>query len=97
MWIGPVQDCTIEQTVWLNDNYAANYRNLIGEYVHISPRVKTDRNVTVGKSTWLGIGSVVSNNVNICSECIVGAGAVVIRDITESGTYVGNSLGRIRV
>jgi serine acetyltransferase len=28
------------------------------------------------------------NNANITSGCMVGAGAVVVRDITEPGTYV---------
>jgi len=27
--------------------------------------------------------------MNICSECKIGEGAVVVKDITESGTYVG--------
>jgi len=51
--------------------------------------------VSVGKSSWLGIGSVVSNNVNICSGCNVGAGAVVVKDITEPGTYVGVPARRV--
>lgn len=29
------------------------------------------------------------NNVRICEDVTVGAGAVVVGDITESGTYVG--------
>jgi serine acetyltransferase len=29
-----------------------------------------------------------NNNVNICSGCKIGAGAVVVRDITVPGTYV---------
>ncbi len=37
----------------------------------------------------MGIGSVVSNNINITSGCKVGAGAVVVKDIDETGTYVG--------
>ncbi len=43
----------------------------------------------VGNGTWIGAGAVVSNNVSICGEVTVGAGAVVVKDITESGTYVG--------
>ena len=30
-----------------------------------------------------------SNNIRICADCMVGAGAVVIRDISEAGTYIG--------
>ena len=43
----------------------------------------------------LGIGSVVSNNVNICSSCKLGAGAVVVKNITEPGTYVGVPVRRV--
>ena len=43
----------------------------------------------VGKGTWIGTGAIVSNNVNICGGCMIGAGAVVIKDITEPGIYVG--------
>lgn len=51
--------------------------------------------VKVGRGSWLGIGSIVSNNVNIISDSKIGAGAVVVRDITEPGTYVGVPVRRI--
>jgi len=51
--------------------------------------------VKVGNGSWIGIGSVISNNVNICSGCKVGAGAVVVKDITELGTYVGIPVRKI--
>ena len=68
---------------------------MIEDYVHISPGVNTAGTVKVGKGSWIGIGSVVSNNVNICSGCKVGAGAVVVKDITEPGTYVGVPVRKI--
>ena len=37
----------------------------------------------------LGVGSAVKNNVSITSDCTIGAGAVVVDNIEESGTYVG--------
>ncbi|MBS6324113.1 MAG: acetyltransferase, partial [Clostridium sp.] len=46
--------------------------------------------------TWVGIGATVSNNVNICDHCTIGAGAVIIRDIEESGTYVGIPARKIK-
>ena len=30
-----------------------------------------------------------SNNIEICGGCMIGAGAVVVRDIGVKGTYVG--------
>lgn len=79
----------------VNTRSSLDHDNVIKDYVHISPGVMTAGSVEIGKSTWLGIGSVVSNNVNICSGCKVGAGAVVVKDITEPGTYVGVPVRRV--
>lgn len=79
----------------INTSSSLDHDNIIEDYVHISPGVRTAGSVTIGKGTWLGIGSVVSNNINICSGCKVGAGAVVVKDITEPGTYVGVPVRKI--
>lgn len=73
----------------INTGATIDHDNLIDDYVHISPGVRTAGTVKVGKGTWLGLGCVVINNVSIIEGCIVGAGSVVIRDITEPGTYIG--------
>ncbi len=79
----------------INTSASLDHDNNIEDYVHISPGTRVAGSVTVGKATWLGIGSVISNNVNICSDCKVGAGAVVVKDITEPGTYVGVPVRRV--
>lgn len=79
----------------INTSASLDHDNVIEDYVHISPGVRTAGTVSISKGTWLGIGSVVSNNVNICSGCKVGAGAVVVKDITEPGTYVGVPARRV--
>ena len=79
----------------INTGSSLDHDNVIEDYVHISPGIRTAGSVGIGKSTWLGIGSVVSNNVKICSGCNVGAGAVVVKDITEPGTYVGVPARRV--
>ena len=79
----------------INTSSSLDHDNVIEDYVHISPGVRSAGSVGIGKGTWLGIGSVVSNNVNICSGCKVGAGAVVVKDITEPGTYVGVPVRKI--
>lgn len=79
----------------INTSASLDHDNVIEDYVHISPGVRAAGSVTVGKATWLGIGSVISNNINICSGCKLGAGAVVLKDITELGTYVGVPVKKI--
>lgn len=43
----------------------------------------------VGARTWIGIGAVVSNNLEIGSDCMIGAGAAVVRDLPGKCTAVG--------
>ena len=85
----------IGQGCIINTSSSVDHDNFIENYVHISPGANLAGTVKIGKSTWLGIGSVVSNNVNICSGCKVGAGAVVVKHITEPGTYVGVPVRRV--
>lgn len=73
----------------INTSSNIDHDNIIEDFVHISPRVSLAGTVKVGKNNWIGTGSVVSNNISICSGCQVGAGALVINDITKPGTYFG--------
>lgn len=86
---------TIGRGCIINTSSSLDHDNVIEDYVHISPGARLAGTVKVGKGTWIGIGSVVSNNVNICSGCKLGAGAVVVKDITEPGTYVGLPVRKI--
>jgi acetyltransferase-like isoleucine patch superfamily enzyme len=50
--------------------------------------------------TCVGNNVVIGTNVtmlpvNVCNDVVIGAGAVVVRDITESGVYVGNPARRV--
>lgn len=79
----------------INTSSSLDHDNVIEDYAHISPGVRAAGSVEIGKGTWLGIGSIISNNLNICSGCKVGAGAVVVKGITEPGTYVGVPVRRV--
>lgn len=80
----------------INTASTLDHDNVIEDYVHVSPGAHLAGTVNVGKGSWIGVASVVSNNVNICDKCQLGAGTVVIKDINESGTYVGVPSRRIR-
>ena len=73
----------------INTGAIVEHDNKIENFVHISPRVALGGAVTVGECTWVGIGSVVRNELLITGGCVIGAGAVVVRSITEKGKYIG--------
>ncbi len=80
----------------INTGATVDHDNLLKDYVHISPGAHLAGAVQVGKGSWLGIGSTVSNNVTIAAHCRIGAGAVVVKDIAESGTYIGVPARRVK-
>lgn len=73
----------------INTSSSLDHDNIIEDFVHLSPGTSLAGMVKIGKGTWLGIGSIVSNNVSICGGCNIGAGAVVIKEITKIGIYIG--------
>lgn len=46
--------------------------------------------VTIGDEVFIGSGTIILPNVRIGNRCVVGAGAVVTRDIPDNSVAVGN-------
>ena len=82
-------DAKIGKHCIVNTASVVEHDNVISDYVHISPTAALAGTVTVGERTHIGIGAKVKNNTDICADVVVGAGAVVVKNITEAGTYVG--------
>ena len=62
---------------------------VISDGVHIGPGCRVAGGVTVGKYAWLGIGATVIDKRSIGEDSIVGAGAVVIRDVPDAMVVAG--------
>ncbi len=73
----------------INTGATVDHESILSSFVHLSPRVSLGGQTSIGLRSWLGIGAVVSNNIDIASDVLVGAGGVVVRHIGQSGTYVG--------
>lgn len=73
----------------VNTSSSLDYDNILENYVHISPGAHLAGTVKIGEATWICAGVTISNNISICSGCLIGAGATVVKDINEAGTYIG--------
>lgn len=80
----------------INTGSTVDHDNIVEDFAHISPGVHLAGNVKVGKESWLGIGSLVLNNITITGGCTIGAGSVVVKDISIPGTYVGTPVRMIK-
>ena len=80
----------------INTSSSIDYDCIIGDYSHIAVGTNLAGTVEVGKCTWIGAGATVIDNIKICDECMIGTGSVVVKDITEAGTYVGIPARKIK-
>ena len=58
--------------------------------------IETAKPIKIGKNCWLGGSVVVLPGVTIGDGCVIGAGAVVTKDIPENSLAVGNPAKVIR-
>ena len=68
----------------------------VGDFFTALPNVFVAGNVIIGDRVFIGAGTSVREKTKICSDVIIGMGSVVIKDITEQGTYIGNPLRKIK-
>lgn len=80
---------TIGKHCIINTNAVVEHDNYISDFVHVSVGTHLAGHVKIGARTWVGIGACVNNDVTICEDCMIGAGAVVVKNISEKGTYIG--------
>ena len=47
------------------------------------------RTIEISDRTWIDEGVAVPDNINIYGDSMIGAGAMIVKDIVQSGTYIG--------
>jgi sugar O-acyltransferase (sialic acid O-acetyltransferase NeuD family) len=83
-------DVTIGSHVIINLDCTLGHDDIIQDFVTIYPSVNVSGNVIVGECAELGTGMQVIQGKNIGRESIIGAGAVVVKDVPEKCTAVGS-------
>lgn len=73
----------------INTASVVEHDDVIADFVHISSGVALGGTVRIDELSQIGIGSCVKHGVHICANCIIGAGAAVVSDVSEPGTYIG--------
>lgn len=80
----------IGKGVIINTAAIIEHECVVQDFSHIAPAAVLCGNVSVGKGTFIGANAVVRNNTSICSDVILGAGSLIVKDIIEPGIYFGN-------
>ena len=78
------------ECVIVNTGAIVDHDCVLENGVHIAPGAHLSGNVHVGPGTWVGVGACVKQGIKIGANVTVGAGAVVISDIADGLTVLGN-------
>lgn len=79
----------------LNCYITMGHDAVIGDYNSIMPSVNISGGVRLGDRNFMGVNSVILQYKSISDDVTVGASSVVLRNIKETGTYVGNPAKKI--
>lgn len=74
----------------INTSALVDHDCVLHDGVHICPGVSLAGNVNIGRLSWVGIGSCVIEGMKIDEEVVIGAGTVVIDNISKKKLVVGN-------
>jgi sugar O-acyltransferase (sialic acid O-acetyltransferase NeuD family) len=86
----------LQHHVELGDNvilWSGNHvghRTVIESHAFVSSHVVISGFCRVGERSFMGVNACVGDGRTIARDCVVGAGAVVVKDTEPRGVYVGN-------
>lgn len=86
----------LEAHTIVNLNCTVGHDTVLEPYCTVHPGSNLSGRVHVGACTDIGTGTKIIQGLAVCPGCTLGAGTVVVRDITEPGTYAGVPARRIK-
>jgi len=81
---------TIEEGVIVNTNAIIEHECYLGSFCHVAPGVVLAGNVKIGKRSFIGANSVIKQGITIGNDVTIGAGSVILNDVPNNVTVVGN-------
>ena len=73
----------------INTGASVDHDCKIRDGVQLAPRVVLGGRVHIGDLSFVGIGATIINRIVIGRNCLIGAGAVVVRDIPDHNVAYG--------
>ena len=94
--------CILTSNIQIGSHALLNRANhighdcIIGNYFSAMPGAIVSGNVHIGNQVFLGTNSTIIEKKYLLHDIKIGANAVVVKDITEPGTYVGTPCKKIK-
>ena len=89
-------DIKIGKHVHLNIQTSVGHDSILKDYVTTAPKVSISGNNHVGECTYFGTSCSTKEKITIKKDVILGLNSAVLKNINESGTYVGTPCKKIK-
>jgi sugar O-acyltransferase (sialic acid O-acetyltransferase NeuD family) len=86
---------TLGKHTLLNRGNHIGHDTIAGDYFSMMPCSVVGGNVNIGNNVYMGSCSNVREKINICDDVVIGMNSGVIKDIHNSGTYIGTPCHRM--
>jgi len=88
---GVVITCDVKLGMFthLNLNTTVGHDCELGNFFTSAPSVNLSGYTITGESVYFGTGSGCKEHINICENVVIGAGAMVVKNINMPGVYIG--------
>lgn len=83
-------DSVLKDGVIVNTAATVDHDCLLDAFVQISPGAHLSGNTHIGEESWIGTGACSRQQIRIGSRATIGAGAVIVRDVSDGMTVAGN-------
>lgn len=86
---------TIGKHTILNRGNHIGHDCVVGDYLSMMPGSIISGNVNVGDKVYIGSNSTIKEKISICNDVVIGMSSCAVKNITESGIYVGTPCKKI--
>lgn len=87
---------TIGKHAHLNLQTTVGHDTVIGDFFTTAPGAKISGNCNIGDLVYVGTNASIKEKINVCDLVTIGLNAGVVKNITESGVYVGVPCKKIK-
>nr|WP_254209605.1 acetyltransferase [Burkholderia multivorans] len=88
--------CAIGAACIVNTNASLDHDGVMDDFSSLAPGVVTGGNCRIGRGAAIGLGAMLRHRIAVGEHAVVGAGAVVLRDVDPYTVAYGNPARRIR-
>lgn len=82
-------DVLVQDNCIINTGAIIEHHTTIEKHCNIAPSATINGLCHIEEGVFVGSGSVIIQMIRVAKQTVLGAGAVVVKSIEESGTYVG--------